>query len=186
MGLMIGSVIYFSHLKIALNNNSSLLNFLFWTSPLILLSLMEEVGFRAYPLMILKNKVGLRMSIIITSLLFAVYHIANGWTIAGAFLGPGVCGIIFGLSAIYSNGISMPTGIHYAFNLTTSAFGITNSSFNLWVLKQNDGLPLRNFQNSQLTTLIPQIALLIFGIICMEWILRKKLWLTSWSYGRRQ
>ena len=30
------------------------------------------------------------------------------------------------------------------------------------------------FQCSQLSTLIPQISLLIFAIICMEWHLRKE------------
>ena len=135
---------------------------------------MEEVGFRAYPLMILKDKVGVRNSIIITSVLFALYHIANGWTIQNSFLGAGVWGIIFGLAAIYSNGISMPTGMHYAANLTTSAFGISDDSFNLWTLKQYNGLTLKNYQSSELTTFIPQISLLILGLLCMEWYLRKK------------
>ncbi len=174
MGLMSISVIYFSDFKIEVNKNSGILNFLFWTSPLILLAFMEEVGFRAYPLMLLKNKTGIRLSIIITSILFALYHIANGWTVMDSFLGPGICGIIFGLAAIYSNGISMPTGIHYAFNLTTAAFGITDQSFNMWILTQKDGGSLENHQTNQMMVLIPQVSLLIFGIICMEWFLRKK------------
>lgn len=174
MGLIAMFVIYFSNFKIELNKNSSLVNFLFWTSPFILLAFMEEVGFRAYPLTLLKNKLGIRMSIIITSILFALYHIVNGWTVAGAFLGPGICGIVFGLAAVYSKGISMPTGIHYAFNLTTDAFGVSNQSFNLWVLTQKDGTSLANHQTSKIIELIPAISLFIFGIICMEWLLRNK------------
>jgi membrane protease YdiL (CAAX protease family) len=174
MGLLAISVIYFSNFKIELNKNSSILNFLFGTLPLIPLAFLEEVGFRAYPLIILKDKIGIRNSILITSILFALYHIANGWTIQNSFLGAGVWGIIYGLAAIYSNGISMPTGMHYAANLTTSAFGISNTSFNIWVLKQKNGMTLENYQSSQLTTLIPQISALLLGIICMEWYLRKK------------
>ena len=172
MGLPAICVIYFSGFKIEVNENSSTLNFLFLTLPLILLSFMEEVAFRGYPLTILKEKTGIRISILITSILFALYHLANGWTIANSFLGAGVWGIVFGLSAIYSNGISMPTGLHYAANLTTSAFGITSNSFNIWVLKQQDGGSLENFHTSQLTTLIPQICLLILGIVCMELFIR--------------
>jgi len=174
MGTLTLSVIFFSNFKIETNSNSNILNFLFWTLPLIPLAFMEEVGFRAYPLRILKDKTGIRNSIIITSILFALYHIVNGWTIQNSFLGAGVWGIIFGLTAIYSNGISMPTGLHYAANLTTSAFGISESSFNVWVLKSKNGLTLENYQSSQLTTLIPQISLLIFAVICMELYLRKK------------
>jgi hypothetical protein len=139
---------------------------------------MEEVGFRAYPLIILKDKTGIRNSIIITSILFALYHVANGWTIQNSFMGAGVWGIIYGLAAIYSNGISMPTGMHYAANLTASAFGISNGSFNIWILKQDNGMSLENYQSSQLTILIPQIIVLLLGIICMEWYLKKK---NSWT-----
>jgi membrane protease YdiL (CAAX protease family) len=174
MGLLIISVIYFSDLTITANRNSSMLNFLYCTLPLIPLAFMEELGFRAYPLVLLKDKTGVRNSIIITSILFALYHIVNGWAIQNSFLGAGVWGIIYGLAAIYSNGISMPTGMHYAANLTNAAFGISDDSFNLWTLKQNNGLSLENYQSSQLATLIPQISLLISGVLCMEWYLRKK------------
>jgi len=174
MGLSVLYVIYYSDLTINSNTNSNILNFLFFTLPLIPLAFMEEVGFRAYPLLLLKDKTGIRNSVIITSTLFALYHIANGWTIQNSFLGAGVWGILYGLAAIYSNGISMSTGLHYAANLTTSAFGVSNNSFNIWTLKQKNGDTLENYQSSEMTTLIPQLALLIFGIICMEWYLRKK------------
>lgn len=174
MGVLTLSVIFSSNFKVETNSNSNIPNFLLWTLPLIPLAFMEEVGFRAYPLIILKDKTSIRNSIIITSILFALYHVANGWTIQNSFLGAGVWGIIYGLAAIYSNGISMPTGMHYAANLTTSAFGISNDSFNIWILKQDNGTSLENYQSSQLTILIPQISVLLLGICCMEWYIRKK------------
>jgi membrane protease YdiL (CAAX protease family) len=140
MGLLTLSVIYFSHFTITANKNSSMLNFLYCTLPLIPLAFMEELGFRAYPLVLLKDKAGVRNAILITSILFALYHIVNGWSIQNAFLGTGVWGIVYGLAAVYSNGISMPTGMHYAANLTTTAFGISDDSFNLWTLHQHNGL----------------------------------------------
>ena len=173
MGLCVSNVIYFSDLEMNMNSNSNILNFLICTLPLIPLAFMEEVVFRAYPLSILKEKYGVRNSVYFSSLLFALYHIANGWTIQNSFLGAGVWGIIYGITAIYSNGIAMPTGLHFAANLTTSAFGITDNSFNIWTLKQNNGDSLENFQSSELMTWIPQIALLIFGILCTEWYIRR-------------
>ena len=163
-----------SGFKIETNAKSSFANFILWTLPLIPLAFMEEVGFRGYPLSILKNNFGIRNTIIITSLLFACYHIANGWTFQNSFLGAGVWGIIFGLAAIYSNGISMPTGLHYGVNLITAAFGISDKSFNIFILKQKGGQSLENYQSSQLATLIPQISIFIIAIILMELYLRKK------------
>jgi hypothetical protein len=46
--------------------------------------------------------------------------------------------------------------------------------FNIWILKQKNGLTLEHYQSSQLTILIPQITLLIFGVICMEWLVKNK------------
>ncbi len=174
MVLSVLGVIYFSDFKIDLNTHSNIPNFIFLTLPFIPLAFMEEVAFRAYPLQLLKDKTGIRISIIVTSILFASYHIANGWTIQNSFLGAGVWGILYGIAAIYSDGISMPTGIHYAANVTTSAFGISNNSFNIFTLKQKNGDTLENFKSSELMTLIPQLAILIFGIFCMERYLRKK------------
>ena len=174
MGLLTSIVTLTSGFKVETNTKSSFANFILWTLPLIPLAYMEEVGFRGYPLSILKKNFGIRYSILITSLLFAFYHIANGWTIQSSFSGAGVWGIIFGLAAIYSNGLSIPTGLHYGVNLTTAAFGISENSFNMWILKQSNGQTLENYQSSQMATLIPQISIFIIAIIFMELYLRKK------------
>ncbi len=174
MGLLTVSVILASGFIIELNSKTSFPNFIFWTLPLIPLAFMEELGFRGYPLIILKKTFGIRPSIVMSSFLFACYHLANGWTIQNAFLGAGSWGMIFGLTAICSKGISMSTGLHVAANLTTSAFGISDRSYNIWVLKQNNGLSLENYQSSPLEILLPQISLLMLGILAMEFYLRKK------------
>jgi len=134
MGLLAISV-DISDVRIDVNPGSNVLNFLLVTAPLIPLALMEELGFRAYPLEILKDKIGIRLTIIVTSILFALYHVASGWTVASSFYGPAVWGLVFGLAAIYSNGIALPTGIHYAANLTTSAFGEATGSASIWTVK---------------------------------------------------
>jgi len=127
IGLLATSVLYISDVTVETNPKSSIWYFILLTMPLIPLAFMEELGFRAYPLQILKDKIGIRQSIVIISILFVLYHIANGWTIASSFYGPGVWGLIFWLAAIYSKGIAMPTGLRYAANLTTSAYGLQNN-----------------------------------------------------------
>ena len=173
MGLMATSVIYFSNIGIEVNPGSNALHFLVVTLPLIPLAFMEELAFRGYPLEILKDKVGVRLSIIITSILFALYHIANGWTIAGSFMGPAVWGLVFGLAAIYSKGIAMPTGIHYAANLTTSAFGAANNTVSIWTIKQFSNTT-RKYPGIDWTTILPALFLLIFAIASLELYMRRK------------
>jgi len=173
MGLLVTSVLYFTNVGIEINPKSNFLHFLLMTFPLIPLAFMEELGFRAYPLEILKDKVGIRLSIIITSILFALYHIANGWTIASSFYGPAVWGLVFGLAAIYSKGISMPTGIHYAANLTTSAFGAANSTVSIWTIKQANTSTTK-YQGTDWATILPAFILLTFAILCLELYVRRK------------
>ena len=96
MGLLIGialmgtlslGVIYFSNFSIEINKNSTFFNFFLCTLPLIPLAFMEEMGFRGYPLVLLKNTIGMRQSVSITAIVFGFYHIVNGWTFQTAFLG---------------------------------------------------------------------------------------------------
>lgn len=173
MGLISGSVIYFSGFKMEWNGSSNLLKFLWGSLPLLPLAFMEELGFRAYPFVTIKEKSGIRTTIYVTAILFAAYHLANGWTLQNAFLGAGVWGIIFGLAAYRSGGIALPTGLHYAVNMTTSAFGISSGSYHLWVLKQSNGESLANYQSSQLETLLPQLGLLLLGVAGVEWFVRR-------------
>ena len=174
MGTLSLGLIYFSNFSIETNKNSAFFNFFLCTLPFIPLAFMEEMGFRSYPLVLLKNTVGMRQAVIITAILFGFYHIVNGWTLQTAFLGAGVWGIIYGVAALYSDGIALPTGLHYAANLTTSAFGISDTSFNLWILKQKNGLSLENYESSQWAILIPQLIVLVLGVILMEWHVRKQ------------
>lgn len=173
MGLLATSVMYFTHVAIEVNRRSDLLHFLLVTTPLLPLAFMEELGFRAYPLEILKSKIGVRSSIIITSVLFALYHIANGWSIASSFYGPGVWGLVFGLAAVYSRGIAMPTGIHYAANLTTSAFGAANNTTSIWIVRQTN-ISATKQPGTDWITILPALALFIFALLCLELYMRRK------------
>ena len=174
MGFVAICVMYFSNVAIEVNPDSNVLHFFLITLPLVPLAFMEELGFRGYPLEILKGKVGIRLSILITSILFALYHIVCGWTIANAFYGPAVWGLVFGIAAVYSKGIAMPTGIHYAANLTTDAFGEAGNTVSIWTVKQSDSMSV-NPKGIDWVILLPSLALLIFAIICIELYIRNNI-----------
>ncbi|HEX4877879.1 MAG TPA: CPBP family intramembrane glutamic endopeptidase [Chitinophagaceae bacterium] len=174
MGLLSALVITGSGFVVTANSKSSVASFLVLSLPLLLLAYMEELAFRGYPLVLLKDRAGTRNTLLITTLLFALYHVANGWSLQSALLGPGAWGILFGLAAMFSKGISMPTGLHYGVNLTTAAFGINDSSFNVWILRQGNGASLETYQSSAREVLLPQLGILLLALLLMEWYVRKK------------
>ena len=164
MGTLIIGVAYISKQSILVNPDLNILYFLWYTLPLIPLAFMEELAFRSYPLEILKGKKGLYTTILITAILFAFYHVANGWTIGRALAGPAIWGFFLGMAAIYSKGIALPTGIHYAFNLTSAAFGNTPGAICLWTLSAHEGFPAKS-TTAHLITLFPSIAILLLSIL---------------------
>ncbi|WP_430899166.1 MULTISPECIES: CPBP family intramembrane glutamic endopeptidase [unclassified Paraflavitalea] len=172
MGTLVLAVVLFSSFSIHTNTNASLLNFLLSTAVLLPLAYMEELAFRGYPLLILKEGTSTRIALVSTSILFALYHIANNWTFQTAFLGAGVWGVVYGIAALYSKGLAMPTGLHYAANLTTSAFSVKSGGAALWVLTTKSGSSLEEYQASELETLLQQLGLLIFAILVMESYIR--------------
>jgi membrane protease YdiL (CAAX protease family) len=105
--------------------------------------------------------------------LFALYHVVNGWTISSSFYGPAVWGLIYGLAAIYSKGIAMPTGIHYAANLTTSSLGEKNTTASIWTVEQPNSATAK-YGGFDWATILPSLALLVFAIICIELYIRRK------------
>jgi membrane protease YdiL (CAAX protease family) len=167
-------IAYFSDFKIQPNKDANIFFILFPSLPvIIILAFTEEIVFRGYPLITLKNKIGTIAALVITSLLFGLYHLAFGWGITG-FFSTTIWGLIFGLSAIYSNGISMSTGLHSAANLTQLIFGITGSSYSIWNVVYRDGRPVKNFLNNPLSQVIVDLILLTLVIICIKWVLRNR------------
>jgi len=174
MSLFILSIVYSSGLAIQPAKNGNLLFLLLTALPtIILLAFMEELVFRAYPLIILKNKPGPWMALIITAILFGLYHVVFGWGIAG-FFSTSIWGLVFGLLAIYSNGISMPTGFHPAGNLVQAALGLTGSSYGIWNIVSINGQQVNNFSNSQPAIIIAQLVLLLLVIIIIKLVLGNK------------
>jgi len=173
MSLYILCFVYSLGLKIQPNKNANLLFLLLNVLPtIILLAFMEEIIFRTYPLIILKNKIGQFTALITTSILFGLYHLAFGWGITG-FISTSIWGLAFGLLAIYSNGISMSTGFHASGNLVQLALGTTGSSYSIWNTAYKNGQQVKNFPASELTIIVAQLILLLFILLFMKWVFKK-------------
>ncbi|HNP24944.1 MAG TPA: type II CAAX endopeptidase family protein [Panacibacter sp.] len=173
MSLYVLCLLYSLGLRIQPNSNISFLFLLLNVLPIIImLAFMEEVIFRAYPLVIIKNKLGQTASLVITSLLFGFYHLFFGWGIAG-FISTSTWGLAFGLLAILSKGISMPTGFHAAGNFAQLILGTTGNTYSIWHIADKNGLQIKNFVASATATIIAELVLLALIILWMRLTLRK-------------
>lgn len=121
--VMILSQVGYSNLEFSLNDNTSVIPFLFWSLAFVPLAFMEEVAFRSYPLISLNKAFGLRTAQILLAILFAVYHMLMMWSPKASFLGPGIWALSYALTAVMTGGIAAPTGLHFGLNFVQSLIG---------------------------------------------------------------
>jgi membrane protease YdiL (CAAX protease family) len=117
-------LVLFANLEINRNPEAWTAWTLFWYLSIIPAALMEEIAFRSYPFLKLNDAFGLRVTQLTVAVVFALYHVALGWNIVTAFLGPGIWAFVFGIAAIRSNGIALPAGIHVGLNVTLTILGM--------------------------------------------------------------
>ncbi len=135
---------------------------------LFVLALMEEIVFRSYPLFRLKESVGIRTSIYVTSLFFALYHGLDPMNL----LGPGVWGLFFGLAAFWTKAIALPLGLHFGLNWLQSLFGMKlQYASSIWMIVPGDK---DTAFTSEVVGMFMQIILLIIGLSLIELFIRKK------------
>ncbi len=183
-GILLGTVIFIfiiiillSFTELQMERNSQAFDpwSAFWYLSIIPLALMEEIAFRSYPFLKLNGVFGLRITQIIVAIGFALYHIIGGWSIAGAFLGPGIWAFVFGLSAIWSGGIAVPTGIHVALNVAQSLIGMKAGDFgSIWIIKHKEGISEDLIAKTDTVGLITQLIVLVCAVILTEYFIRKR------------
>lgn len=183
-GLVIGTLIFlgiilflvaFTDLQLIKNQVSLNIAASLWYLAIIPLALMEEVAFRAYPFLQLKKAFGLRATQLIVAIVFAAYHILNGWNYQLAFLGPGIWAFVFGLAAVWSKGIALPTGIHVALNVIQQLIGTKGGEMEpVWILQQKEGASAQSITHSDLMGIISQLIVLILALILTEYFIRNK------------
>jgi membrane protease YdiL (CAAX protease family) len=80
------------------------------------LSAREELAFHGYPLRRLQQLSGVWGAQVLVALVFALEHVAGGWSYAQALWGAAVGSLLFGMASIATRGLAVPIGIHAAWN----------------------------------------------------------------------
>lgn len=140
IGCILSLLLGLSELTISLNPGSGSAVYLILFYLLIIpFAYMEELAFRSYTMVRLNNQYGVWLAQFVSAIGFALYHVASGWTWYIAFMGPFIWAFIFGLSALWSGGIAMPTGIHAALNIWQVVLGMKGGEAAFFVLKLKEG-----------------------------------------------
>ena len=139
---------------------------------ILLMALMEEVGFRGYPLYTLNRKSGVWTAQIVMAVLFAIYHVANGCTLQNAVVGTGSLALIYGIVAIRTGGIAMSTGLHFAANLVQSSVG--RGSFPILAMRKKGGDIPAMLDEIKYAGTLSQLIILFIGIGLTVAYARKK------------
>ena len=80
------------------------------------LSAREELAFHGYPLRRLRQLFGVWGAQVAVALVFALEHVAGGWSYAQALWGAAAGSLLFGMASIATRGLAVPIGIHAAWN----------------------------------------------------------------------
>ena len=172
--VMLAIIILCSDLHIKWKEGANVPMALFWLLAFLPLAFMEEVIFRGYSFIKLHKVFGLRLTQMMMAILFAYYHDASGVTFTAQLLGPGIWAFIFGIAAVWSDGLALPTGLHAAANVVQAILGMKEAQYAIWVVDYQQEMTVSMQAHTETVGLIVQVALLIFGLLLMEWYLRKK------------
>lgn len=149
IGLFIASlhlslVLIFGHISLintTLSFKSVALSFLLY----LILATREEIAFRGYALRSLSYRIGPWKAQLIIAVIFALEHMAGGFTWQQAFFGSGVGAALFGLAALRNKGIALPIGLHAAWNFGQWCFGLKNIA-GIWQVSAGEGFEEKNEQ----------------------------------------
>lgn len=172
--VMITSIILLSDLKVVWKEGANVPMALFWIGAFFPLAFMEEIIFRGYSFIKLNKIVGLRLTQVIMAILFAYWHDASGATFTGQLMGPGIWALIFGIAAVWSDGLALPTGLHMAANVVQAVLGMKEDKYTIWVIDYQQEMTESMQAHTTMIGFMVQIALLILGVFMTEWYLRKK------------
>ena len=174
-GLIILILLMFTELRLTQNTTTWDPLMLCWYLAIIPLALMEEVAFRSYAFLKLNTVFGLRITQLIVAVVFALYHIVQGWNWQIAFLGPGIWALVFGLAAAWSKGIAVPTGIHVALNLMQTLFGMKEKAGDhIWSVQLGENASAAAVAQAQTWGIVTQVLVFMVALILTEFFIRKK------------
>ncbi|GAB3019445.1 hypothetical protein GCM10027284_43420 [Cyclobacterium sediminis] len=171
---MMLSQVWYSNLELSLNDHISLFPFLFWSMAFIPLAFMEEVAFRSYPLLTLNKAFGFRTTQIILAILFAVYHMLMMWSPKASLLGPGIWAFAYALTALWSGGIAVPTGLHFGLNFVQSIIGGQKGIEPIWTLDYPANVSESSILANEQFGIGLHFFLLILCVVATEIYIRKR------------
>lgn len=172
-GCMLLAVFSLTNVTISISTEQTLISFLLASLVIIPMALMEELLFRGYPFFRLLSHLHVRWVILITSILFALYHLNETSSLWAVLLGPGVWGVIFGVSAYLTQSIAVPLGIHVAANFMQAIFDMNKSVEPLWNIALIEDSS-RFIMDVETLGVSMQILLLIGAIVVLERSISKR------------
>jgi membrane protease YdiL (CAAX protease family) len=182
IGLLIGSAIFaviisclliFTNLTLSYQPAAYGLQFAIVYLAVLPLALMEEIGFRTYPQIKLGQTFGIWTSQFVVAFAFGAYHILNGWSAYIAFTGPFIWAFVFGLAALKSGGIAIPTGIHFALNVLQNVVGLKTGKGTIFKLDYLPGTTKALIEKTEHVGTFLQIGILI-GALLLTYFYAKK------------
>jgi uncharacterized protein len=126
------------HVRWVRSGNLDLVSVVSAIATYLLLACREDVAFRGYPLRRLESPFGLWGAQLFVALIFAIEHVAGGYSWANAFLGVFTGSILFGMAALATRGLAMPIGLHAAWNIGQWVLGEKESG-GLWKPLEDNG-----------------------------------------------
>ena len=171
-GFMLLAVIGMADLKVSPSDNVDIPSFLIWTLAFIPLAYMEELAFRSYPFLKLQKILGLRRTQVILAIAFSFYHFGED-SIPGIFFGPGAWAFVYGMAAVYSKGIALPTGLHFGTNFILASMGDKKVIDALWTIEYVTEPTQEMLAWTGNVGLAVQGMLLVGALLSMEWYLRR-------------
>src|SRR5690606_41626659 len=93
----------------------------------------------------------------------------------------GIWALIFGIAAVRSKGIALPTGIHVGLNLIQSIFGMSKGIESFWLTSQDENT------SSFIANLVIRILILLTGILLTEnYIRRSSDFQQAWNFRTKK
>jgi membrane protease YdiL (CAAX protease family) len=133
-----------------------------------LVACREELVFRSYTLRTLDRTFSSAIAVTVMVIIFVVEHIVAGMPVGMAIIGVGLGGILFSTAALKTKGLSLPLGLHFAWNFGQWIVGFkdTPGIFNAVVDKGYEA------QTERLSLTI-YILLMLLAITAVVWIYRQ-------------
>lgn len=165
-------LIYLLPLELVPISGKKILPILGWYTALIFCAFHEEIGFRSYVLKNLLTAKGIWKSQSIIAIIFAVYHILGGQDLVSSLLSTSLWSVDFGLAAVYSRGLALPTGIHAASTIGQAFFGMKlKDGFDaLYILQPTRVMP----ENVTPVVLTSQAFVLTIVIVSFAFLIRNR------------